>query len=375
MSLSLPTIFSEELQRLPSPQLVIFRDRLLSNLDSMLKVAKSPSRLRPHCKTHKMHRIIRLWLERGVYKHKAATIAECEMCAAAGATDVLYAYNPVGPNINRLVSLAGAYPQCRFKVTTDHEGPLRQLSAAAAAAGVTIGVMLDVNVGMDRTGITPETPGAAELYDLVRQLPGLEQAGFQVYDGHQRQADLMQRHVAVAEQWPRVLQPRAAVESLGSQVPTFACGGTPTFPCYAAMSDPAIETCPGTSVLSDSGYGNAFPDLPFAPAAAIVTRVVSRPAANRMTLDVGNKAVAADPPKGARVLFPQLPDAVQDIHSEEHLVLVTPEADKYQPGDVLLAIPVHVCPTSALYDRAVVVDNGRIVDSWEVTSRNRRITW
>ena len=71
----------------------------------------------------------------------------------------------------------------------------------------------------------------------------------------------------------------------------------------------------------------------------------------------------------------QLPDAVQDIHSEEHLVLVTPEADKYQPGDVLLAIPVHVCPTSALYDRAVVVDNGRIVDSWEVTSRNRRITW
>jgi D-serine deaminase-like pyridoxal phosphate-dependent protein len=94
-----------------------------------------------------------------------------------------------------------------------------------------------------------------------------------------------------------------------------------------------------------------------------------------MTLDVGNKAVAADPPKGARVLFPELPDAVQDIHSEEHLVLVTPEADKYQPGDVLLAIPVHVCPTSALYDRAVVVDNGRIVDSWEVTSRNRRITW
>ena len=61
MGLSLPTILPEELQRLPSPQLVIFRDRLLSNLDSMLKLAKSPARLRPHCKTHKMHRIIRLW--------------------------------------------------------------------------------------------------------------------------------------------------------------------------------------------------------------------------------------------------------------------------------------------------------------------------
>jgi D-serine deaminase-like pyridoxal phosphate-dependent protein len=141
------------------------------------------------------------------------------------------------------------------------------------------------------------------------------------------------------------------------------------------MSDPAIETCPGTSVLSDSGYGNAFPDLPFAPAAALVTRVVSRPAPNRMTLDLGNKAVAADPPKGARVLIPELPDAVQDIHSEEHLVLVTAEAEKYQPGDVLLAIPVHVCPTSALYDRAVIIDGGRIVDFWEVTSRNRRIVF
>jgi D-serine deaminase-like pyridoxal phosphate-dependent protein len=75
------------------------------------------------------------------------------------------------------------------------------------------------------------------------------------------------------------------------------------------------------------------------------------------------------------VLIPELPDAVQDIHSEEHLVLVTPEAARYQPGDVLLAIPVHVCPTSALYDRAVVVEGGRVLDSWEVTSRNRRITW
>ncbi|GDX90497.1 MAG: D-TA family PLP-dependent enzyme [Planctomyces sp.] len=375
MGLSLPTILPEELQRLPSPQLVIFRDRLLSNLDSMLKLAKSPARLRPHCKTHKMHRIIRLWVERGVLKHKAATIAECEMCASAGATDVLYAYNPVGPNIDRLVALAGAYPQCRFRATTDHERPLRQLSAAAAAAGVTIGVMLDVNVGMDRTGMTPETPGAAALYDLVRQLPGLEPSGFQVYDGHQRQGDLMQRRVAVAEQWPRVLKLRAEAEALGSTVPAFACGGTPTFPCYASMSDPAIETCPGTSVLSDSGYGNAFPDLPFAPAAALVTRVVSRPAPNRMTLDLGNKAVAADPPKGARVLIPELPDAVQDIHSEEHLVLVTAEAEKYQPGDVLLAIPVHVCPTSALYDRAVIIDGGRIVDFWEVTSRNRRIVF
>ena len=374
MSLNLPAIHPDELARLNSPAYVIFRDRLLNNLDSMLQVAGSPGRLRPHCKTHKMAEIIRLWIQRGVMKHKAATIAECEMCAAAGATDVLFAYNPVGPNLQRLVRLAQTFPNCRFNCTTDHEVPLRALSAAATAGNVTIGVMLDVNVGMDRTGITPETPSAPALYNLIRSLPGLIQAGFQVYDGHQRQMELSERRVAVAAQWPRVLTLKSAVEALGSTVPTLACGGTPTFPCYASMTDPGIETCPGPSVLSDSGYGLHFPDLPFAPAAALVTRVVSRPAADRMTLDLGNKAVAADPPKGHRVLFPELPDAIQDIHSEEHLVLVTPHAARYTPGDVLTAIPVHVCPTSALYDRVAIIDDGRVTEWWEVTSRNRRIS-
>lgn len=112
------------------------------------------------------------------------------------------------------------------------------------------------------------------------------------------------------------------------------------------MTDPSIELCPGTCVFHDAGYGMTFPDLPFEPAAWIVTRVVSRPASDRITLDVGNKAVAADPPKGARVFFPDLPNAVQDNHSEEHMVFVCTEASKYRHGDTLLAIPVHICPTS-----------------------------
>ena len=93
-----------------------------------------------------------------------------------------------------------------------------------------------------------------------------------------------------------------------------------------------------------------------------------------MTLDIGNKAVAADPPKGARVFFPELPDAVQDSHNEEHMGLITPEAERYQPGDVLFAIPMHICPTSALYDRVAIIDKGQVAEYWNVTSRNRKIT-
>jgi D-serine deaminase-like pyridoxal phosphate-dependent protein len=374
MAQSLPVIESSTLEGLLSPSLVIFRDRLLANLDSMLVMAGHPSRLRPHCKTHKMEQIIRMWVEQGVTKHKAATIAECEMLAAAGATDVLLAYNPVGPNINRVTALAAKFPACRFSATFDHDKPLQMLSAAAAKANVTIGVMLDVNVGMNRTGVCPDDPAAVTLYVLASKLPGLRAAGFHVYDGHLKQSSLSERKAAVAAAWTGVQELRSKCEAAHASVPALACGGTPTFPCYAEMDDPAIELCPGTSVLYDSGYAAGFPDLPFEAAAAVVTRVVSRPAADRMTLDIGNKAVAADPPKGMRVFFPDLPDAVQEIHNEEHMGLLTPHAGKYQPGDVLLAIPTHICPTSALYNNVAIIEKGQVREYWDVTSRNRKIT-
>ncbi len=374
MTKALPVIESSVLDTLNSPMMVIFRDRLQANLDSMLVMAGHPSRLRPHCKTHKMEHIIRMWVEQGVTKHKAATIAECEMLAAAGATDILFAYNPVGPNIARVVALATKYPACRISVTADHERPLQLLSAAAEKANVTIGVMLDVNVGMNRTGIRPDDPAAVSLYVQASKLPGLRCAGFHIYDGHQRQALLADRKAAVAAEWPMIQELRKKCEAANAPVPALACGGTPTFPCYADMDDAGIELCPGTCVFHDAGYGTSFTDLPFEPAAAVVTRVISRPASDRVTMDIGNKAVAADPPKGARVYFPDLPNAVQDSHNEEHMGLVTPDADRYKPGDVLLAIPMHICPTSALYDRVAVIDKGKVAEYWEVTSRNRKIT-
>ena len=374
MTKTLPVIESSVLDTLMSPMLVIFRDRLLANLDSMLVMAGHPNRLRPHCKTHKMEQVIRLWVEQGVTKHKAATIAECEMLAVAGATDVLLAYNPVGPNIGRVVALASKFPGCRISVTTDSEQPLLLLSAAAAKANVTIGVMLDVNVGMNRTGVRPDDPAAVTLYVLTSTLPGLRSAGFHIYDGHQRQALLVDRKAAVAAEWPTIQQLRKQCEAANAPVPALACGGTPTFPCYADMDDPGIELCPGTCVFHDAGYGSSFTDLPFEPAAAVVTRVVSRPAVDRITLDIGNKAVAADPPKGARVFFPDLQNAVQDSHNEEHMGLITPDASDYKPGDVLLAIPMHICPTSALYDKVAIIEKGKVTDFWEVTSRNRKIS-
>ncbi len=93
-----------------------------------------------------------------------------------------------------------------------------------------------------------------------------------------------------------------------------------------------------------------------------------------MTVDLGTKSVASDPPMGKRVVFPALPEAVQVVHNEEHLVLETPRADEFQPGDELLAIPRHICPTCALHKEVCVISSGQHVDRWEITARDRQLT-
>lgn len=374
MAFTLPAVPPDVLARIPSPAMVVFRDRVTQNIDQMIRMAGSVTRLRPHCKTHKMAAVVRLLAERGITKHKAATVAEVEMLAEVGASDVMLAYNPVGPNVARVVELGRKFPNCRISVTADHAGPIAELASAAERAGRPIHVALDINPGLNRTGIVPEGELALDLVRQIAASRALRFAGFHVYDGQQRQQLLADRRQSVQKEWPRVLDLRQRCEAAGIPVPAIVCGGTPTFPVYAEMPDSAIELSPGTCIFHDAGYGSNFPDLPFQPAAAVLTRVISRPSTDRLTLDLGNKAIAADPPKGQRAYFPELPDAVQDIHNEEHLALVTANAARFQPGDCLFAIPMHVCPTSALYERVIVIDNGKIVDEWTVTSRNRCLT-
>ncbi len=374
MPFAIPPIDSADLQSLNSPSLVVFADQVRHNIDKMIEVAGNTQRLRPHCKTHKMSAVIGLLLDRGINKHKAATVAEVEMLATAGATDVVLAYNPVGPNIDRAVALMEKYADLQLTVTADHPTPLQHLSEAFAQQSRSIGVMLDVDVGQHRTGVQPSTALALQLCQRISDLPGLRFAGFHVYDGHQHQESLKERSAAVLAEWPGVLELKRQCESSGLDVVEILCGGTPTFPVYAELDEAAITLSPGTSIFHDHGYGGHFPDLEFSPAAVVLTRVISRPTVQRVTLDLGNKAVAADPPKGQRVHFNELPDAAQVIHNEEHLVLETPDAERFQPGDVLLGIPTHICPTSALHQDVAVVEDGKVIGRWDVTARNRRIT-
>ncbi len=360
----------EDLARIISPSVILFRELLNQNIELMINLAGSANRLRPHCKTHKMAEVTRIEVAKGIRKHKCATLAEAEMLAQAGVKDIFLAYNLVGPNIERAVEFLRRFPDVAFAATADDPQTIATLSKAVAASGRTMDVLLDIDIGFHRTGIAPGEP-AAELYRLIAKSPGLRSGGLHVYDGHHHQPSRSEREQAVAADWPSVRAFRDKLVEEGLPVPRIVVGGTPTFPVHADNRDPAIEIAPGTCVLNDAGYSESYPDLKFTPAAVLLTRVISRPAANRMTLDLGTKSVATDPPIGRRLVIPELPEAQQVIHNEEHLVLETPRAEEFAPGDTLMAIPRHICPTIALHKDVSVISEGRLVDRWAVTARDR----
>ena len=355
----------------PSPALLVFPDRIESNLRAMITLAGDARRLRPHVKTHKLPQIVARQVALGITKCKAATIAEAEMAARAGATDIIIATQLVGPNPARLVALIEAFPSVAFATIADDASVVARLGTVARGARVVVEVLLDLDVGMHRTGIRPG-PEALELYRTIAVTPGLKPGGLHANDGHLRQSDRGERSAAVSAEFSPVMAMREALRAEGLSVPRVVCGGTPTFPVHAGQVD--VECSPGTCVLWDSGYGGKLPDLEFKPAAILLTRVLSRPGKDRLCLDLGHKAVASEMPH-PRVTFPELPDAQAVTHSEEHLVIETRRAADFPVGSVLYAIPVHICPTVALHDRVHVVREGRWVEEWPVVARARRLTF
>lgn len=356
-----------------SPGLIFFKELIRHNLTEALRIAGSADRLRPHVKTHKTRELVEIEMSAGVSKHKCATLAEAEMLGRLGVPDVLLAYPLVGPNPRRFARLVKDYPDTMFSAVADHPDSARALSEALSAARESADVLMDVDVGQQRTGIPPG-PGALELYELLAKLPGLRPGGFHVYDGHTHQESLEERTAAVEKQLEPALAMHATLLKKGLPIPRLVMGGTPTFPIYAGMDLPGMELSPGTCFLHDIGYGSHFPDMAgFVPAALILTRVVSVPAADRLTLDAGYKAMASDPPAEKRCQLVDLPEAKIVLQNEEHLVLSTPDARKFKPGDELLAIPYHVCPTCALHRFAYVVEGGKLVERWDIVARDREL--
>jgi D-serine deaminase-like pyridoxal phosphate-dependent protein len=354
----------------PSPALLVYPDRVEENLHRMIAIAGDVARLRPHIKTHKLAEVIRRQTARGITKVKCATIAEAELAAGCGVPDVLLAYQPVGPNVPRLLRLIKTFPQTNFSAIADDADAIRALSGAATAAHATLALLLDIDCGQQRSGVGPG-PAAVELYRLIAALPGLSPGGLHVYDGHIHDTDLATRTANWEAAFVPVDDLRHELAAAGLPVPRVVAGGTPTFPLHARRGD--VECSPGTCVFWDFGYGTKLPDLDFLPAALVLTRVVSKPGSNRLCLDLGHKAIASEnPPPRVRLL--NLPDATAVGHSEEHLVVETDRAAQFVIGACLYGVPWHICPTVALHSQAVVVEAGTATANWRIAGRERQLT-
>ena len=354
------------INELDSPALVVFPDRVKHNIQLAIDMIGDVNRLRPHIKTNKSPDAAKLMLSAGISKFKCATIAEAEMLAQCSSPEVLLAYQPLGPKLQRFVSLIKKYPSTQFACLTDDIEAANEQAAIFNTNGLNVPVFIDLNVGMNRTGISPDEK-AIELAEHIRTLKGITLRGLHAYDGHIRDIDFEAKKKKCDEAFK-------AVENLNERLklPTIIMGGSPAFSVHCKRKN--IECSPGTFVYWDKGYSDLCPEQGFLPAAVLVTRVISLPSSNKICTDLGHKSVAAENEIARRVFFLNVEGLRPVGQSEEHLVLETNENQSIKVGDVFYGLPYHVCPTVALYERVVTVENGKATGEWNNVARDRKIT-
>lgn len=355
-----------------TPALLLYPEIVASNIESTLNLlGGDANRWRVHIKTAKLGYTLRMLIERGIRNFKCAITLELLVACRSGAQDVLFAHPAVGANARRVREIAEQFPQVRISVLAENEQQIGQWR------GSRVGVFLDMNPGMDRTGI--EQSHSDKVVELVRAIGrlGLEFRGLHYYDGHFGSLEQGERTSAAHAGYERLLAVVRALERGGMVVPEVVTAGTPTFP--ASLSFEGFRgrsflhrVSPGTVVYCDATTMAQLPsEYGYRPAVLVLTRVVSQPRPGIVTCDAGHKTVSADAGVptcvvvGHSELTPLSP-------SEEHLPMaVRGGAADPQVGDALYLLPRHVCPTVNNFDCALLVQDGEIKSVEKVSARGR----
>jgi D-serine deaminase-like pyridoxal phosphate-dependent protein len=361
-----------DLSHVLTPALAIYAGNVAHNLDTTIALlGKDPGRWRPHLKTAKLSYVMGMLLERGVKTVKCATTLELLRACEAGFEDVLLAYPVAGSNAQRAAEIASAFPQVKVSVLVDSFAEVSQW------VGGRIGVFLDIDPGMGRTGL-PQGDGE-QIVRLAQHLKqsGIRFRGLHYYDGHLKDADLEIRTRKAHAGYDRLLEIVALLESKGLEVGEVIAGGTPAFPCvlsYPGFKDTSFiqRVSPGTVVYCDNDTLGVLPSsMGYRPAALVLARVVSNSLPGRFACDAGHKAVSVDAgvPNcvvlGWEGLLPSHP-------SEEHLpIVVAPGAAAPALGEILYLVPKHVCPTVNNFSEALIVQDGEIAGVETVSARGR----
>ncbi len=352
------------LDSLITPALVFELDAVAHNIQAMVSFAGA-ARWRPHVKTHKHPEIVRALLAEGVTSFKCATLDELEMTLrTAGSTpiDVLLAYPLHAAAVQSAARLAAQFVHCHVRLLADSPEHLRQLDSALTSAPTRLSALLDVDVGMARTGTDAsrwaEASPSASNVDLV---------GLHGYEGHIAWSQLedatrgYEQLVALAASVPFAVQ---WVVTSGTHAFHHALG-------HASLREGPWQhqVSPGTLVLSDLRSAPAAELLSLQQAAFVLSRVIATPGPGRITLDAGSKGLNPDcsPPACVAVGCPSL---AAEMASEEHRPCRV-EPDTLALGDLVALIPEHICTTVNLYRHAQLVRGERDLGSSEISARRR----
>ena len=356
-----------------TPDVVLDLDTVRANIARIASLAREAGvTVRPHTKTHKLPQIARIQLEAGAAGVQVAKLGEAEVMAGAGIEDILVGYPLVGKRkLDRLADLAG---RVSVSVTVDSEVVALGISRMAAARGLTIPVLLELDSGMHRLGVPPG-PDAVELAERVAALDGIELIGVFTHEGHvyTQAHDAAEQERMTLEACAAAVETAEQIRSRGIGADVVSVGSAATFR-HAIRCPGVTEVRPGTYVFNDRSQlaqGSAGPaDL----AAFIVTTVVARPAPDRIVIDAGTKVLTSD-----RMLVPDPPPTFGCVYghddwdvvrlSEEHGVVSVPGDARVQIGDRLAVVPNHVCPTINLANYVTVAENGQLADRWPVAAR------
>jgi len=356
---------------LDTPALVLDLDRLERNIERMKRLLSgSALAVRPHVKTHKSPEVARRQLAAGARGVCCAKLGEAEVMAAAGIDDLLVT-TPIAGRA-KLARLAALAKRARLSVVADDGVAIAELSAAVSAAGGSLTVVIEVNVGQDRCGVAPG-PEAARLAQAVARLPGLRFGGLQGYHGRlQGIARYETRRSEVRAALDRLLDSADRVRAAGIEVPVLTGGGTGSVAMDLELRG-LTELQPGSYVYMDASYGKLEWDaqgapIPFEQSIMILGSVVSRPQPARAVLDVGWKSASSDSGPPVPV---GLAGASFEFAGDEHGSLRGIEATQLRPGDLVELVPSHCDTTVNLYDRIVVCRGGEVVEVWPIAARGR----
>jgi len=352
-----------------TPALVLYPDIVTANITSTLNLlAGNPDRWRAHVKTAKLNYTLRMLLDRGVVNFKCATSLELLQACENGAKDVLLAYPVMAANARRIQQIRDRFPQVRVSVLVENDDQVRQWR------GSSIGVFLDINPGMNRTGINQTR--TSKVFDTARAVldARLEFRGLHYYDGQYGAVAEPERTSQTHAGYDQLMNLVGGLETREIRVPEVVTAGTPTLPCsvaYQRFQNASFihRVSPGTVVYNDATSLTQLAALGYAPAALVLTRVVSHPHPGIVTCDAGHKAVSADAGVPTCVVAGH-PELTPLSPSEEHLPLAVKEGSNApNEGGVLYLLPRHVCPTVNNFDAALIVRNGAIESVEEVSAR------